>query len=74
MKPILLCILLEMNPAHVANIPYVFKSESIEFARVHIFACVKEEVERPELLIEKDLSNEKDAMKKTNNKKKEVAK
>jgi len=72
MKPILLCILLGMNPAHIAKIPYVFKSQSIEFARGHIFACVKEKVERPELLIEKDLSNETDAMKKKNNRK-EVA-
>jgi hypothetical protein len=73
MKPILLCILLGMNPAHLAKIPYVFKSQSIEFAHRHIFACVKEKVERPELLIEKDLSNATDAIKKKNNKK-EVAK
>jgi hypothetical protein len=73
MKPFLLCILLGMNPAHLANIPYVFRSQSIEFARGHIFACVKEKVERSELLIEKDLSNATDAIKKKNNKK-EVAK
>ena len=58
MKPILLCILLGMNSAHIAKIPYVFKSQSIEFSRGHIFACVKERVAMPELLIEKDLSNE----------------
>ncbi|HWP91755.1 MAG TPA: hypothetical protein VNN20_06125 [Thermodesulfobacteriota bacterium] len=64
MKPILLCILLGMNPAYVAKIPYVFKSQSVEFARGHIFACVKDKVEKPELLIEKDLSNGTDAVKK----------
>jgi hypothetical protein len=69
MKPFLLCILLGMNPAHLANIPYVFRSQSIEFARGHIFACVKEKVERPEPLIEKDLSTETEGMKKKNNKK-----
>jgi hypothetical protein len=58
-----------MNSAHVAKIPYVFKSQSIEFARGQIFACVKEKAETPELLIEKDLGNEADAMKKKNEKK-----
>ena len=61
-----------MNPAHIAKIPYVFKSQSIGFARGHIFACVEEKVEPPELLIEKDLSTETDAMKKENNNKEVV--
>ena len=62
-----------MNPARIAKIPYVFKSQSIEFARGQIFACVNEKEENPELLIEKDLSKEADAMKKKDNRKKEVA-
>lgn len=55
-----------MNPAHVAHVPYLFKSQSVEFAKGQTFACVKGKEDKPEILIEKDLSNRPDAEKKTN--------
>ena len=55
-----------MNPAHVANVPYLFKSQSVEFANGHTFACVKGKEEKPEVLIERDLSKKPDAEKKIN--------
>lgn len=55
-----------MNPAHVASVPYEFKSQSVEFAKGKTFACVKGKEEKPEILIERDLSKRPDAGKKTN--------
>jgi hypothetical protein len=66
MKPFLLCVLLGMSPAHVAHVSYVFKSQSVEFAKGQTFACVKGKEEQTEILIERDLSKRPDTGKKTN--------
>ena len=66
MKPFLLCVLLGMNPAHLVNVPYVFKSQSIEFFKGQTFVCIKGKEEKLELLIERDLSKRPNAEKKTN--------
>jgi hypothetical protein len=46
-----------MSPAHVANAPYVFKSQSVEFAKGQTFPCVKGKGEQPEILTERNLGS-----------------
>jgi len=52
MKPFLLCVLLGMNPSHIASIPHVYESEVVEFTRGSVFACLKGKEEKREILIE----------------------
>ncbi len=54
MKPFLLCVLLGMNPSHIASIPHVYESEVVEFTRGSVFACVKGKEEKKEILIERE--------------------
>jgi len=59
MKPYILCILLGMNPSHIASISHVYESEVVEFTRGRVFACVRGKEEKIGVLIERGLDVEK---------------
>jgi len=59
MKPYILCILLGMNPSHIASIPHMYESEVFEFTRGRVFACLKGKEEKKEILIERELDVDK---------------